>query len=844
MKNIRFFSCIIIIGILIIIYGFSKFGGNEIYYYSYNEKTILLPSENKIAIRYNKSKEKLFRNLNLPAYIEKDQIEWYDDSTLLIITRDIKTKNRLLNEKSWQNDIVSLHPVYKDESGLEMYVTNEILVKFLENTTQEEIGKIHKYYNVKVLKSDENYQLLQVPSNSDALEISLAYQESGLVLFSEPNFISKLELFQVPNDEFFNLQFYLNNTGQIFTDGHWGTIDADIDAPEAWTITQGNNNIIIAVIDQGVSPNHPDLPNARQVRLNNSNLADGDPNNPSATANSNHGNACAGIIAATRNNNQGISGIAPNCMIMPIRIFNTDETGVTVDRVATSINFARQNGAHIISNSWGYPSSNQNLHPAIVEAIRAATTTGRGNLGCVVVFAAGNNARHTVGDNGFVQFPANVNIEGVLTVGASDRNDLQADYSPTSSLIEIVAPSHRAYPPEVYISQGTTGGIAGETFEVMTIDIPENAGYNPYPDNPNWVHPPIVGEQLPNAGTNFLSYTARMGGTSAACPQVAGVAALILSINPNITQMQVFNIITSTADRVGGYTYTNGRSNELGFGRLNACRAVMQAASTIQISGNSVVCSSNSTFSLNNIFGETISWTHSPNLAYVNGQGTNSYTVIPASSNTNGIGWVEATIFSPCNQISARKDVWVGIPSISYIDGPQHANSAQSPELYFALPLNTLSNASYSWQVNPYYYSLWASLNWANIGFPYDGDFTVSVNAQNACGTTNSVELFVAVGIYEPFKITPNPVSDFLTISLTNTQTSDAFNDTNNSRTSIETNSELTVQVINSMGFLVYSTRTSGSSFKVPTFTFKDGHYIIIISDGKSRFKKSFIVKH
>jgi len=313
--------------------------------------------------------------------------------------------------------------------------------------------------------------------------------------------------------------------------------------PKHGLFTQGNNNIIVALIDQGVTPNHPDLPNTRQVRLNNSNLADGDANNPSATANNNHGNACAGIIAATRNNSEGISGIAPNCRIMPIRIFNTNETGIAVDRVAAAINFARQNGAHIISNSWGYASANQNLHPAIVEAIRTATTTGRGGLGCVVVFAAGNNARHTVGDNGFVQFPANVNIQGVLTVGASDRDDFQADYSPTSNLIDIVAPSHRAYPPEVYIRQGRTGGIAGETFEIWTIDIPDNTGYNPYPNNPDWVHPPAAGEQLPAAGINFLSYTARMGGTSAACPQVAGVAALMLSIYPNLTQQQVFDIL-------------------------------------------------------------------------------------------------------------------------------------------------------------------------------------------------------------------------------------------------------------------------------------------------------------
>ena len=172
----------------------------------------------------------------------------------------------------------------------------------------------------------------------------------------------------------------------MFTDGHFGTVDADIDAPEAWSITRGNNNIIIAVLDEGLTPNHSDLPNTRQIRLNGSNFGDGDPNNPSPTGNNNHGNASAGIIAAIQNNNEGITGIAPNCRIMPIRIFNTDGSGITPERLAAAINFARLNGAHIISNSWGYSSTNPNFYPVIRDAIIVATTQGRNGLGCIVVF--------------------------------------------------------------------------------------------------------------------------------------------------------------------------------------------------------------------------------------------------------------------------------------------------------------------------------------------------------------------------------------------------------------------------------------------------------------------------
>lgn len=146
-------------------------------------------------------------------------------------------------------------------------------------------------------------------------------------------------------------------------------------------------------------------------------------------------------------------------------------------------------------------------------------------------------------------------------------------------MIDVVAPSHRAYPPEVYLAVGC-GGISGETGEMWSLDIPGNTGYNPWPSDSDLPHPPTTGEILPSTGTNYLSYTGRFGGTSHACPVVAAVAALVLSENPNLTPQEVFSILTDTADKIGNYTYTNGRSNETGFGRVNAFAAVQRAACT------------------------------------------------------------------------------------------------------------------------------------------------------------------------------------------------------------------------------------------------------------------------
>lgn len=462
----------------------------------------------------------------------------------------------------------SVRSVYKTSDGKEIAITDVIVIKFKKSVGEGEKHRVINLHRLTPKKIGRLYGTYCVDSESDPLTTSKRIYETGLVEYAYPDFISDTVFHRyMPDDEYFSKQVTCHNTGQVFTDGHYGTADADIDAPEAWNITQGNSSIVVAVIDQGVTSNHPDLPNSRQVRLEGSNFASGeDPDDPSPLNDGNHGNACAGVIAATINNDEGIAGIAPNCKIMPIRV---SMSGSSNTDYGDAITLAVDEGAAIISCSWGRTEA-----PAIFDAIEDAIDND-----VVVVIAAGNTANHASSNDGSITFPANAEIEGIITVGASNRYDQQSNYSPNSNtsvttsdqVIDIVAPSSN-YSYNTGLSEGS---------QMWTLDIPGSDGYNYdyYANEEGYDNIYFSdGAEIPASGTNYLAYTARFGGTSHATPVVAGVAALVLSIDPTLTPSEVFDILTSSANKVGGFSYNgSGWSEEFGYGRVNAFNAVMTA---------------------------------------------------------------------------------------------------------------------------------------------------------------------------------------------------------------------------------------------------------------------------
>ena len=229
----------------------------------------------------------------------------------------------------------------------------------------------------------------------------------------------------IPNDEYFPIQWSLCNTGQ--TDG---TAGADIAAPEAWGITTGDPNVVIAVVDSGVDVNHPDL---IDNLVSGYDFWEGD-DLPMSTLDSvnRHGTACAGLISARGDNIIGIAGVTWNCKIMPIRIATWPDLTASSE-IASAFRWAAANGADVLSNSWTEDVVSPIIYSAIVD-VTALGGIGRDGKGCVLLAAAGNDGGPVGHCGAYAE---------VISIGATDHDDQRRDYSNFGPKLDIVAPGGR-----------------------------------------------------------------------------------------------------------------------------------------------------------------------------------------------------------------------------------------------------------------------------------------------------------------------------------------------------------------------------------------------------------------
>ncbi len=241
----------------------------------------------------------------------------------------------------------------------------------------------------------------------------------------------------IPDDPEFSSQWHLDNIGQT-----GGTFDTDIDAPEAWEIQKGSSDIIIAICDSGVDYTHPDL--ADNIWNNTDEIVNGFDSDGNGFIddirgwdfinNDNdpmddlwHGTRCAGIACAVSNNNLGVAGVCWNCKIMPIKMIDS-EGWETDEAAANGIIYAVNNGADIISMSWGGLPS----YPLTEDALNYAASNG-----VILIAAAGNS------DSNADFYPAG--FDNVISVAATDNEDKKFRHSNWGDWIDIAAPGDEIY---------------------------------------------------------------------------------------------------------------------------------------------------------------------------------------------------------------------------------------------------------------------------------------------------------------------------------------------------------------------------------------------------------------
>ena len=228
----------------------------------------------------------------------------------------------------------------------------EVIITFDGSVDDEEIRNVIRQSGLRFIKEfpaiDPTVLVGFTGPTSFGFEIADQLTELEEVAVAEPNFIHDLPEMATPNDPLFSDQWDMQNTGQT-----GGTIGADMKAAAAWDISTGSSSIVVAVIDEGVDVDHPDLA-ANMVAGHDAVTADPTPGGVPGNANSTdgHGTCCAGIIAAVGNNGIGVSGVTWNSKIMPIRI-GFGNYWTQTDWIIDGLTWPVDNGADVLSNSWG-----------------------------------------------------------------------------------------------------------------------------------------------------------------------------------------------------------------------------------------------------------------------------------------------------------------------------------------------------------------------------------------------------------------------------------------------------------------------------------------------------------
>ncbi len=539
------------------------------YYYYRGEKKKLNVNKNRLVVYFEKDiglEKSIEKQYNISRKIKVDESLTAQIKRQKLVSYELKIDSKRYNETynslKTNSKIKAVEKVVGD--SIPIAISNYFYVKLKQVSDSVLLFQKAKETNTQIVRRvafTDKWFVLETSkrSISNSLTVSNIFYETGLFDKVDPGFIFNFSHNCVV-DTRYSEQWAIDNTG------------IDINACNAWNKTTGNNNIILAIIDRGIDNGHMEF-----TGINFAESYDAEDRTSPAQLHGNHGTHVCGIIGSNHNQ-ASIAGVAPGLSIMEIS-HSMEFISTISEDLATGINWAVQNGAHILNNSWGDQGGAfyNNLHSELLEdAIDNALNNGRDGLGAIVVFASGNNSPA-------IDYPAYYRPE-ILVAGSIASSGQRSSFSGFGNNLDIVAPGSAIL------------------------------------------------------STTMNNQYASWSGTSMAAPHISAVAGLILSVRPDLTGQQVRDIIEQTAQKVGGYSYSNhsGRPNgtwddEMGYGLVDAYAAVYAVAP--RITGPSKICYT-ATYTISNLpAGATVTWTKSDNLFYVSGQGTNTYKVeIPSIS--------------------------------------------------------------------------------------------------------------------------------------------------------------------------------------------------------------------
>ncbi len=434
----------------------------------------------------------------------------FDIHTPQSLSGYVTTGMKTLDQLAEQYTVYDMQPVFSGPALLARY------------SERHRKWGLHLWYDLSMDPKHDVADVVRLFQRLDEVDVAEPVFHKQLVggeIFDwhEEAFIRNDDLDEwTPDDPQFGAQWHYHNTGQSN-----GTPGADISLQQAWAIEKGSPDIIVAIVDDGIQFNHPDLQANMWEDIgfnfvdNNSNVVPGD-----------HGTHVAGTVAAVSNNGVGVAGVAggsgagDGVRLMSAQVFRGNTSG----GFALAPVWAADNGAAISQNSWGYTAPGV-FEQAVLDAIDYFNVNGGGDVmeGGITIFAAGNS-----GSSGDL-YPGY--YEGAMSVAATNHNDQRSSYSTFGPWVDISAPGGE-----------TTGNNSGGVLSTVT-------------------------------GSGYAFYQ----GTSMACPHVSGVAALILSYAPDtllLTNVDLYEILVTTAD--DHYDVNPNFIGQLGSGRLNALRALQE----------------------------------------------------------------------------------------------------------------------------------------------------------------------------------------------------------------------------------------------------------------------------